>query len=254
MCKKKRNKNHIYLIGGFGNNLFQLNHAMNLVEEGKEVIVHNFLITNGSKQILKIAGLSFHNSNQLLTELGVIKQLKEVITIKKHFNLKILEAIIKQKIFGIKGYFNYYLESNINNKFLEILRECVEQKKNSLNSKLQNKNVIHFRGGDFVRLGIQLDKNIYEKFPIKEGIIVTDDIPFTKNLLGSKLEDFEVVSQNPFLDFLTLATAKNLYLSNSTFGWWAAEVSTSAIEIFQPKLMMNNRSFDMKSTKKRKSV
>lgn len=90
--------------------------------------------------------------------------------------------------------------------------------------------VIHVRGTDyftFFKMGedeISLGRNSIVKIADKFGcttedcIVVTDDIKYVESL-GLKFKD--IISKSPYEDFIFMANAERLCISNSTFSWWA---------------------------------
>ena len=84
-----------------------------------------------------------------------------------------------------------------------------------------NPPVFHVRGGDYQNQGWQIDAEYYRRAAeiCLNPLIVTDDIPYSRELLkGIKYTD--IISTDT--DFSTLCHSKILVCSNSTYCWWAA--------------------------------
>ena len=103
---------------------------------------------------------------------------------------------------------------------------------NFLNIKKKNSEelTLHIRGGDFDRKN-RLQKNQMKaiillcKSLMLNLIVVTNDKVFSKKLLGETLYKF-YTGKSAYDDFIKLASSSNLYLSNSTFAFWAAMIAT----------------------------
>lgn len=117
--------------------------------------------------------------------------------------------------------------------------------------------VIHFRGGDFLSIREVLlpakyyytaMKKMKEKNPKIHFVVVTDDPASASRLLGgipivgsssvSEL-DKEKASHHlggpVWMDYTILNNAKNVIMSNSSFGWWAVWTNINAKNIIAPK-------------------
>ena len=242
-------KKHIILIGGFGNNLFQLNEVFNLVDAGFKVVVHSYFTSKKSRWLLRLSGLSFHNSAYLIEKFQLIEKCDKV-EFKNTLNLALIVTIFASKINAKKKHSIYYLDSAINKRFLVYLRKKIFYLRDRVNPKYINRNVLHVRGGDFLDLGISMKIDIYNSINLDNLLVVTDDIGYAQSLFKNH-SDFEIISKDSFRDFLIMVNARNLYLSNSTFSWWAAEISDSCIKIYQPAVMFDNRQMNMQTTKRR---
>jgi hypothetical protein len=63
-------------------------------------------------------------------------------------------------------------------------------------------------------------------------IIITDDIDCAKQYIGSDISCFHY---DIGFDFYVVNQARNLILSNSTFGWWAGWLNTNSRKTIAPK-------------------
>lgn len=135
------------------------------------------------------------------------------------------------------NYFDKYL-LDLKRQFTpnyELDKECV-----NLLKQMQNENSVgvHIRRGDFVSLGWDKGQEYYDKglewFKNQLGdckfFIVSDDVQWVKERYG-KREDVVVIDVNtPTKDideFYLLASCKHQFISESTFGWWAAYLNTN---------------------------
>lgn len=260
-------KKTIFLMGGFGNVMFQLNAAWNMVDIGYEV-QYNFTMLRNNL-ITKVLGWSVHGTEKELEILG-IKEDRYLFSylsvlmlwLSKKINRKILFCEYTNQITDIKkntkfiaGYFQN--KSYINQRFVDYLKQkiseiCLNIEKDSANYDL----VVHFRAGDYKKYGlIILDEKFYSHImaKYKKILVVTNDIEAAKNIFINVmlLKNIEIhKSKEPMEDFMILQGAKNLVIANSTFSWWAAELS-KAEKIYEPEFFFEDTEWKPKSLKNR---
>lgn len=97
-----------------------------------------------------------------------------------------------------------------------------------------NSVAVHIRRGDYVNLGICLDRSYYEnafkkmeeQYNTVKYFIFSDDIDYAKQMFQKGDRDIVYVqysSQNSTLeDFFIMKNCKHIIMANSTFSWWAA--------------------------------
>ena len=225
MLDFKFNKKHIILIGGFGNNLFQLNEAFHLREAGFKVIIHTYLTSKKSRWLFYVSGLTFHNSGALLDSLQLTEKQNKIKYIRR-MNFTLIKSIFASIITPKESKFKYYLDSEINENYLVFLRKKIASVSHLINNNLKGRDVMHIRGGDFIKLGIAMNIDRFENLDFDNLLVVTDDLKHAQELFRDS-SDVDIISENPLNDFLIMVYARKLYLSNSTFSWWAAEISES---------------------------
>lgn len=98
--------------------------------------------------------------------------------------------------------------------------------------------VLHYRLGDYIKNGYIMNpswvKETLKGINFRQLWIVTDD-PLN---LPKELDYFEPVkltNQNHYLDFIFIERFNNIFISQSTFSWWAAWLS-NASKIYFPIL------------------
>ena len=135
------------------------------------------------------------------------------------------------------NYFDKYL--------LDLKRQFVpnyqlEEESVALLKRLQAVNSVgvHIRRGDFVSLGWDKGQEYYDnglewfkkQLPDCQFFIVSDDIAWVKERYGNR-DDVVIVDVNtPTKDvdeFFLLASCNHQFISESTFGWWAAYLNTN---------------------------
>jgi hypothetical protein len=105
---------------------------------------------------------------------------------------------------------------------------------------------IHIRGGDYKESPKHLIPSCYYQQCLNKIkdigryniYILTDDKAYAKNIVKDLNVDQNVVkySRGTLIDdFLILKNADTAIISNSTFAWWAAFLSTRKSQIFAPK-------------------
>ena len=258
------------MMGGFGNNLFQLNYAYYLRSNGCSVIINNSLLKDNNFAS-KCLGWTNHNSEKDLCKLGLLenfivnKRINFVVLlfgliskyIKRYFiNVKycgLLTPKLKElESHGIKNLhlFGYFHEDNAtqDNFRLKINHEI----NNFINHNLKlhsfieiintiNTVVIHVRGGDFLNLhNCSLNSTYYARALSEVSdlrdvsfCVITNDNDFAKEILNVDNLTF-VEFCSALDDFVILVKSKFKILSNSTFAWWSGELSDESSIIIEP--------------------
>jgi hypothetical protein len=90
----------------------------------------------------------------------------------------------------------------------------------------------HVRRGDYLtvkdsKLFLVCGADYYKRARARAGrrpvCWITDDIEWVKdNLLDSSQGDIVLSNENPYIDFTALTQFKHMILSNSSFSWWAS--------------------------------
>ncbi len=235
----------VFLMGGAGNEFFQIARANNLSLRGKNV---ELLRLGGIKQIIyKLIGFTNHGQwidvSQIAEALG--------IGIKKASPLDVfvLFVIFVCKKTGLSTFFDTLLEKKIDhcNSVIfktydvgyfqtarHIERKSIDQVAEQIIGHLDlspryalDEIVAHVRGGD-VLYDNQISDNeaksiiqFCEENSIKFSC-VTNDIDFVKSKFRDIKSKIHCKGSSPLEDFKYLSTSKTSYLSNSTFAFWAA--------------------------------
>jgi hypothetical protein len=255
------NQCSLFLFGGLGNNLFQLNLAYRLYEIGFSVLLNEaFLKTNlFTNKILKWKS---HDSSSFLRNLPTYRSLTKT----KHASLYELVNLGLLKIASARDK-NLLLDTpNIYESIPSILwgyfhlqnepsRLLISEIQSTLLSMLQNspnlKAIIdkinshptsvlaHVRGQDFSdpRNNILMKTDYYTRALKKYKVVyvVSDDHALAHNILNPiNARVVHIHGTTSWEDFCILAFARCKILSNSTFSWWAAEVSPKYDFIAEP--------------------
>ena len=253
----------IILMGGLGNQLFQIANGISLAIKGQRALFFNtkWYETNKSfAECLSLLGLK-SSVNYFINIQNSEIQFKESQQNCSCLDSKFIEkmfcyseiAINKERV-SIHGYYQ-------SERYFE---EYKEQIKNFFNSKMQmreEKNlVVHIRLGDMF-----LNKNInkvhgtlpveyylkaieLQKTHFDEILCITDSpelanriyMPsFSKNFNDKKITI--ISGENSLEAFEILKSGRNIITSNSTFSWWAAYLSSSKFVIAPRQLFQQEQ-------------
>ena len=267
----------LFLGGGMGNVLFQINFAENLLSDGHKVAINSSLVTN--KYLLKLINWTHHQNTlnnlreicalpagryeEQKTPTRLLGFLPLISKLSKFENLKHSCPDDVELLNGVFGYFQN--KSELNFKFVQRIKTGINDYCIRRNLVLASSDelVIHFRGGDYNLNSefkqpsnfFEAQRELFEDFD--KITIITNDVD--KAVLNySKLADRSKLtfksSENSIDDFCYIASSKNLVISNSTFSWWASELSEAKI-IYQPKVFFPHlRNWEPGTLKTRVSV
>lgn len=269
----------IYLGGGLGNVLFQLNYAANCLDQGENVSIDTSLLNN--RFILNLINWTYHKSTiDVLQNLDILSACPFTVENKVWRLLKFTPLLSKFFYYhnfkhttpghnnnNYRGIFGYF-HSNIalNELFVENIKQRFlhQMKKRKTKTATKSELVIHCRGGDYIKNDLELPRGTVnqEYFKLLERFnditLVTDDPRYAienySKLLVDKKNINILSSNDPLDDFLYMMSANNLLITNSTFSWWASELS-NASNIYQPSKFFEHLSnWSPQSTKKRTSI
>ena len=246
----------IKLLGGIGNNLFQIACAYAYsLKHNKELIlinekfgtVHNSLDTYKENILKNIEFVEkydiskFINYNEPTFNFNEISYIEDDVCLNGYFqSCKYFEGYEKEVI----ELFSYPQEcaDNIKEKYKDLLS--------------QNTCSLHVRRGDFLNLPNHhptQNMNYYMK-AIKQMpkdsvfLIFSDDIKWCKENFPDMPEKFRFIEGNKdYEDLYLMSHCKNNIICNSTFSWWAAWLNNNSDKItvapsiwFGPELSGNN--------------
>lgn len=241
----------VLLMGGIGNQLFQINRALSLQLSGAKVeiiymgifknLIHFFIrhVSHDSwidlNSFTKKLDLKTRPINLVdLIMLTYFYFLKK-INLYQHFDSTLKKQIFSKKVYDL-GYFQE--KKHFINKSLNIITESLIDYLELRSQIIPNKKVVgfHIRGGDFMkeinnkniekRPNFNLLKSFFEKYT-EENInffIITND----KNLIKKNqfnLDQNAIFSSKELDDFKKLIQCNLMYVSQSTFCFWAYIIS-----------------------------
>lgn len=257
----KIKKKILYLMGGLGNTLFQLNFASQLRSSGHDIIINTSILQHNF--ITRTAlGWGTHNTLETLHQLNALTDFEVDAKLSLHLFFGLLSKNKGRKIFHTEyygldtpavekitakhliGYF--HLNNKANLDFLNRIRRAVLFQLNSqfrmnLKSSLEaigSIPLVHIRGGDYksdptFNLDSRYYRNALKDFT--SCFIVTNDRKHASEIMRNIDINYTFVESSSTLDdFVLLAMCKVKILANSTFSWWASEVGSEASIVFQP--------------------
>jgi hypothetical protein len=228
----------VELLGGFGNQLFQLAYALEISQ--KEDLPFRFVMQKGPFPFaLEVLGLkndlSFKLINDNFVQLKIPGHTRRCKFDKHiHHGANFLPAVYNSGHILLSGYFQsekYF--SDVADKFRTLLLSKLGSFDNDL---FDFEYVAHVRLGDYVRkpnvskVHGFLDENYLSRAlehlswdSTKRLCIITDDLESFRKLFPKHNELASLVqSSNMFVDFSSILRGPNKVISNSTFSWWAA--------------------------------
>lgn len=232
-----------YLMGGLGNNLFQLASSYSIARQyNKEFKINMEYLAN-----------SYHSDNSKFFD-SIFKNFKKFITTNKASetiyetsseNTEYPEIGSKSADIHMMGYFqNAAYIAPIREEFIGLLHfnESIANKYPKLNESM----FIHLRGGDFKQIELHnVDlKNYYLRaidFCKNKGVqhyyIFTNDMEYAKSCEFLKDIEHEFVNESE-IDSLYLMSKCQLggIGANSTFSWWGLYLN-----IHRPYLILPNK-------------
>lgn len=238
----------VFLLGGVGNNLFQIARAKSLAQVSqkatllkisqKHVWIYKLILRHkihedwlGVNKLAAKLDLEIAETNLMdLIRLGKIFFQKK-LGIKTVFNRPISEISSDKRIFKKSKIEVGYFQTPDHVSSLSI-QEISVALKLILNVKLleYEKLILHLRGGDF-SIQSRISSSDLKKVKLicykkkLEIEIVTDDPKYAKMCLESLDIKASIRSDDPKNDFIKMCCSNNLYLSNSTFSLWASNVA-----------------------------
>lgn len=256
----------VILKGGFGNQLFQFATGVSIALENKTDIYFHDLppITNDATNFFGLRNIGLEPE----TIYKVSDSLGELVFEMKDTKIDCAGIEFKEKDFSYSP-INLEKGHNVLNGYFQSYK-YFERFENTIRSYLQ----IFFKSDSFgttddftiqIRLGDLLSnpeaRKIHGIIPaeyiekivgIADGRnltakVITDDAPNVKKvfqILDSRKE-ISIVSESAVSDFKTMVNARNLAISNSTFGWWAGWIGDS--QVYAPqKWFTNNEKMNFK--------
>lgn len=254
-------KINIYLMGGFGNNLFQLALGTEFKNRGYTVVYNTYL--RKPNIFTRFLGWSIHEDklinffleSELNTNKLSLYAFFQVISsfVLYRLGFKDLFSIQKNsfaKTINAKHFIGYWqdgphLNPRVFDQLQSKIRDYFNEQESQINKIYANKVICHYRAGDFPK-GWMLTKGYYDEalsyFPNYSALIVTNDIS-SANEVG--FDGLDIVSSSFDDDLLVLFKANILVCSNSTLCYWAAALGDCS-RVVVPSHLNKNRLYTLK--------
>jgi hypothetical protein len=247
--------NKVWLMGGFGNVLFQIL-AFNFLSKNNSNIFFIKQLVEKNK-VTKFLGWSIHEplykeliGSEKIVSVNFIQFILIVFCgfLSKKINRKFKFATfyksgVELKGTGSENIFGYFQHKSflIENKTL--ILELAEELRSKFELENKAKIVVHYRKGDSNwALKYSNYYDVVKTMLLKESspiIIVTDSIDCA-NLFFLGIQNINIISsKNALDDFKYLISCEKLYCAPSTFSWWAAHSLEPKSEVIMSKYIFN---------------
>jgi hypothetical protein len=265
-------KTGVILQGGLGNQLFQWSFGHYLASLGYEIdllfLEQDYEVEHANIPLGKFVRECEHiNYRQVrITECRILRVIFDPSHPKyifSRFPRILLDTrsmpngtldfeTLRQRKYLVGGFQNWWqVKENESILRQEIFSSLIKVELSELETRLENRVVIHVRRGDAVQVkylntvGV-LSRKYYEK--LCEGltsrpIILTDDVAATQKLFFG-LEFDEIYGPddlNTYQALRVMSKAKTLYTANSTLSWWGGFLAISnGANVYTPKPFFRN--------------
>ena len=222
----------IYLFGGFGNILYQIDHGIRSQENC--IFITNLVEDRWYSNIFgwthhgNILDKSFFQNDVVFKRNKFISVIWDLfclfltkkLSIKTHIGWE--TSTYKKVIFG---YFQYPRQ----NRSLKLNLNC--------NSLEINKTVIHVRLGDSPTLteDVRAQIQFIMSYNKKEYLIITNDIKRAKELFNFSEFKFDFFQSTPYIDFFIMSNCTELICPKSTFSIMAANLNYRLEKLIVPR-------------------
>lgn len=247
------------LSGGLGNQMFQLGAALLLA---KSLNVENITIDDTSLNSYKVerqnnltsffdfslSPIPIQFSSNLITRLRLPRLFPLRLKYWPLISDRNFSYALKSKYFPILLLDGYFQKCLGQEDFDDITKLLSQMFILQLLDDVQDKCVIHIRGGDFLKLGwdsvtpieyyCRAIKHMSENYLVKEFLIVTDDTDYAEQIMSDSNTacQYKLIGGGMIYDFQIIASVKRRIISNSTFALWASSLGkTTGSFIIAPK-------------------
>lgn len=239
------------LFGGLGNVLFQLN----FFYAYKHIFNHVSCEGDHVRAIRRTRGLNSPSQLEYLEILNLVHLHKEPLQSTRDYFLLGLSNKLEIPVLG--RLWNDYIDPNtlnssttllktyaqhqvqLQDEFLALLKSrLLKPRSHLLAVSSQYDALVHVRCGDLFRTA-DITRYYQEATSIYSNCLIVTDDPIQASHFFPSINPTKIISSESYLDdFALLAFANNIISSNSTFAWWAAELSVadSVIEPSEHKL------------------
>jgi hypothetical protein len=234
--------NTVFLIGGLGNNFFQLNFATKsfdrfcVCEIFTNPVVSKILSQSSHPRLVRELLPSLHFSIPLFNILVLFLDLSLGylfgVTLFSVIDLRKVSARPIFRPINIIGYFQYGVKLSDFSKIC-VVRQSLPISKPSL--------LLHVRGGDFRKLGIELDYERYRAVLLKASsncgptTVVSNDLDWAKTICSKLGVNVSFEGGSIMDDFFLLNSASSVVCSNSTFSIFAALAERKIGSVYIPR-------------------
>jgi hypothetical protein len=255
-----------YLFGGIGNQIFQFLSGLNISKRENVPIVFDESLIFAFKNYHSTRLINVFDLNKSVTFKKFSIKYSSFFKLKFFFfniakNFNRFSVTISEKNYHNRlslrrnyhqfGYFQdpIFIESNILNiRKILIFKKFFFKTKNFNQINSQKDSVcLHIRRGDYIskkgkKKYLTLDENYYRKaiYIMKQKLqnpfffVFSDDHKYSSRFLTKifKNEKYKLIfNSDDNHDFFLMSQCKNFIISNSTFSWWASNLSVSSTKV-----------------------
>lgn len=256
----------VWLMGGFGNILFQILVYRVLRKTKKDV----FYIKNLTEKnfLTKKMNWTIHQElyNDLILEKEFYKQstFKSILPVllaffskKSNKNFKLVSFYTKDNKFDekkvAKNVFGYFQEKYFLSEYKDDLIKLGDDLRSLYANDTSKKIVVHYRKGDTdwgIRYSYYYDKVRELLKEENEEITIVTDSQKDAELFFQAIPKVNIVSSsNAMDDFKCLISTRKLYCAPSTFSWWAAHSLSSNSQVVIPAFFQDKFGMYLKTNK-----
>ncbi len=266
----------VKIYGGLGNQLFQYSFAYVADKKLNEGIVLDLSqFTQAEWPVfnlfnLKISAqktISFNEKNYFHRQLSKICRRIKFIKYnffkeETPFSFYDRNQIIRNKTY-YDGYFsNYKYFDDYRNELINLYVPNFEFDSKSLEllKQIENSNsvAVHFRRGDYVKIGCTINNNYYKKaIDLLENknenytyFVFSNDLDFAKKAIMECSNNIKIVpieiedgKYKDMIEFFLMKNCKNHIIANSTYSWWAAYLANHDDKVIAPEVKQWNKDF-----------
>jgi hypothetical protein len=249
-------KKNIWLIGGFGNVLFQIVFLKKLCAEGFEINIYPIFTKNNfiTKNVLRwkvhntiyksmFNNLRYSNKGYIFAFFAFLFFFISKIK-NRSFNKFLFTpsgSDLQENYYNSLHFMGYYQSKEFLSKNKHYVRQVISELKNHIQFLDGLITVYHFRGSDSPHLKENLMhlKSIIKNE--KKLTIITDDPDCIKKNINLFNSNSKIISDSVLNDFISLSSAKKkLYTTNSTFSWWASNLVSRDCTVYMSRKMYDN--------------
>ena len=231
-----KQKTNIWLMGGLGNQLFQLNKAHELRLSGIDVTLIDNLLDPKSLITSKFLRWKIHDNilHKIYRHNIPIKSTRNLFPLAtaklpflnnySKFNRQRYDTRSATHLFG---YFQDSITVNLKPNHFKFFTKTSDD--TVMHLRLTDNNNLQYSKGYYGRILSALNKKVIK--------IVSDDKATASEIINTfSKAKCEIITKDAIIDFQTLAQSKTLICAPSTYSFWAALANDKAHEIYVPKI------------------
>jgi hypothetical protein len=235
----------IYLMGGLGNVLFQIDHAIrNADEVGKLEFITN-LVEN--RFYSKLFNWTYHNNILQNYKFALPLNFKRLSAYQVLLDLMLLWLVKNNIIKSNKLSWESSTLTNTNFGYFQYSRKkVISVLELSIKDLEINQPVVHLRLGDSPSLidDYTAQIKLMRTLTFKRYIIITNDLNRAKALFDMENYEVTILSNSQQIDFFILANCRTLIIPQSTFSWMAAYENKNLEFLYVNEGIWNKMSFN----------